>query len=443
MSEVNLNFVVDTYDTTFTVENVDLTFTPNATELGIYTGGYATAAGSSGQVQYNNGGILAGNNKMTFTPGTGLLNVVQANTANLVTTNLSATTATISSANITTSANLGNVANIKISGGTDGQYLKTDGTGNLTFSPLSASGSSGQLQYNNGGYQTGLPNVTFVSGNLSLGSVANVKMSGGTNGQVVKTDGAGNLYFGPSGGTPGGSNTQIQYNNNGNLSGVSVMTFNGSKLSITSNTVVKIGGGVSGQMLGTDGTGNLFWLTPPGGSNTAAGGSPNQLQYNNAGVLGGMANITFDGTSNLLTLGGNVDFTGTPKLHQGRETVYAVTPSSTVNIDILNNGAITWFTGTVGSDFTLNLRGNSSTTFLSQIDNYQTVTIVVVTNVGSTVYYNTVFNIDGAAQTVKWVNGLAPASTTIDPNTMVAYTYTITRTTLSNFVVFGSFTGYA
>jgi hypothetical protein len=442
MSDVNLNFVVNTYDATFTVENVDLTLTPNAVELGIYTGGYATAAGSSGQVQYNNGGILAGNSQMTFSPSTGLLNVTQANTSNLTTTNLTATTSNTSTLNVATLANLGSVANVKMLGGSSGQIVTTDGTGNLSFSPAVAAGANTQLQYNNNGYLTGLANVTFSGGNLRLGAIPNVKITGGTNGQVIKTDGAGNLYFGPSGGTPGGSNTQIQYNNNGNLSGVGVLTFNGSNLSITSNSVLKIGGGSSGQMLGTDGSGNLSWLTPPGGGNTAAGGSPTQLQYNNSGVLGGMANITFDNSSNVLTMGGNVDLTGTPKLHQGRESVYAVSPSTSVNIDILTNGAITWFTGIVGADFTLNLRGNSSTTFLSQINNYETATIVVVTNVGSTVHYNTAFSIDGTSQTVKWVNGLAPSAATIDPNSYVAYTYTITRTTFNSYVVLGSFTGY-
>jgi hypothetical protein len=142
MSDVNLNFVVDTYDTTFTVENVDLTFTPNAVELGIYTGGYATAAGSSGQVQYNNSGILAGNSKMTFNPGTGLLNVVQANTSNITTTNLAATTANVSTLNISTLANLGGVANVKISGGSSGQILKTDGAGNISFTPAVAAGAN-------------------------------------------------------------------------------------------------------------------------------------------------------------------------------------------------------------------------------------------------------------------------------------------------------------
>ena len=70
-------------------------------------------------------------------------------------------------------------------------------------------------------------NITRV-GTLNINTL---KVSGGTNGQYLQTDGAGNLSWttgsgGGGNGTPGGSNTQIQFNDAGNFGGNSGFTFN-------------------------------------------------------------------------------------------------------------------------------------------------------------------------------------------------------------------------
>ena len=52
-------------------------------------------------------------------------------------------------------------------------------------------------------------------------------LTDGSSGQALVTDGAGNLSFGPVGGTPGGTTTQMQYNNGGVFGGDSGMTTNG------------------------------------------------------------------------------------------------------------------------------------------------------------------------------------------------------------------------
>ena len=102
---------------------------------------------------------------------------------------------------------------------------------NPNFQPL-AGGSPFQLQFNNAGILGGVANSSYTSGNLTLGDVANIKITGGTNGYVLQTDGAGNLDWtamtggGGGNGTPGGSNTQIQYNDNGTFGGNAGFTFN-------------------------------------------------------------------------------------------------------------------------------------------------------------------------------------------------------------------------
>lgn len=101
-----------------------------------------------------------------------------------------------------TSNNVSNAytLNLPSSVGNNNQYLRTDGTGNLTWATVSGGsgspgGSNTQLQFNDNGSFGGIPNVTFSSGNLSLGNVSNVKLNGGVNNEVIRTDGNGNLSF--------------------------------------------------------------------------------------------------------------------------------------------------------------------------------------------------------------------------------------------------------
>lgn len=114
--------------------------------------------------------------------------------------------------------------------------------------PLSigASGSNTQVQYNNNGLLGASSAFTFnsatnlltvtklqVGSNANLGNVANVVILGGTNGYFLQTDGAGNLTWAPAGnggntgnGTPGGANTQVQFNDEGLFGGDAGFTYN-------------------------------------------------------------------------------------------------------------------------------------------------------------------------------------------------------------------------
>ena len=63
-----------------------------------------------------------------------------------------------------------------------------------------------------------------------------------------------------------------------------------------------ISGGSNGYVLQTDGTGNLTWTAQTGGmGNGVPGGANTQVQYNDAGAFGGTAGFTFDNTSNTLS----------------------------------------------------------------------------------------------------------------------------------------------
>jgi hypothetical protein len=202
-------------------------------------GGNGSPGGSNTQVQYNNAGTFGGDVGFTY---------------NDVTNTLTVANASITTVNITESANLGAVSNVIITGGDTGYVLSTDGTGNLSWASIAGGlpgGTNTQIQFNNAGSFGGLPQFTFNSGanllsvpsiksnasanfqgatNVNLGTVANLHIAGGLNGYVLTTDGGGTLSWAESGGggngVPGGSNTQIQFNNAGTFGGTAYLTYN-------------------------------------------------------------------------------------------------------------------------------------------------------------------------------------------------------------------------
>jgi hypothetical protein len=188
----------------------------------------------------------------------------------------------------------------------------------MTYNP--AGGEGGAVNSVNG--QTDV--VVLDTDDIGEGStnLYNVVPAGGTTGQVLeKVDGTDyNVQWAAGGGgSPGGSDTQIQYNDGGSFGGSSTLTFNGTNtLSFDAgglvNTVLEINGstnyrlvatstdefnirdntagtnrisvastggvtfneayempiadGTSGQVLQTDGAGNVDWATASGGGGT-------------------------------------------------------------------------------------------------------------------------------------------------------------------------------
>jgi hypothetical protein len=105
-----------------------------------------------------------------------------------------------------------------------------------------------------------LPGNLNVAGTSNLGAVGNVIITGGTANYVLSTNGSGNLSWvaqSGGGGTPGGANTELQFNNNGAFGGISNVTWNGANISLGAVANVKITGGSNNEVMRTDGTGNL------------------------------------------------------------------------------------------------------------------------------------------------------------------------------------------
>lgn len=162
-----------------------------------------------------------------------------------------------------------------------------------------------------GGFSVGIPAVAVVDGNGNVISNFN-NLSGNVSANKVY---ASNYYFAngqPFNANPGGTNTQLQYNNSGSFAGIPNVTYNGSILNLGNVSSLSIQGGVNGYFLQTDGSGNLTW-SPAGngtGGNGSPGGSNTQIQFNDSGNFNGSAGFTFNKNSNVLSVPGNVNAGG-------------------------------------------------------------------------------------------------------------------------------------
>lgn len=164
-----------------------------------------------------------------------------------------------------------------------------------------------------GGISVGIPPILVVDNNGNI--VSNfLNLSGNVSANKIY---ANNYYYangepfsGGSGGNanPGGSNTQLQFNNSGNFGGIPGVTWNGSVLSLGSVSALSISGGTANYFLQTNGNGVLTWAEGGSGSGNASG-SNTQVQFNNSNAFGASANFTFNSSTNVLTVAGNVDAT--------------------------------------------------------------------------------------------------------------------------------------
>jgi hypothetical protein len=186
--------------------------------------------GGNVTVQTGTGGTTA--NTWTFAqngvftaPGN-IVTTANASFGNSSVTGLS-TTANLS---VTNSANLGAVGNVIITGGSSGQYLKTDGSGNLSWETLSSSGVS------NGTSNVSIP-VSNGNVNISANGVANVLIVT-TGGEVVANALQTTLYAQIGGALVVGSNVQANSNINVGYSVVANGGIYANSGTVKGNTVV-------------------------------------------------------------------------------------------------------------------------------------------------------------------------------------------------------------
>jgi len=145
------------------------------------------------------------------------------------------------------------------------------------------------------------------------------------------------------------------------------------------------------------------------------------------------------GTLNLLA----AFYTGNPALLGALETcnVVASAATGTINVDA-KTSTVWYYTTNASANFTLNFRGNSSTTLASVLATGQAITIVFLNTNGATPYYPTVIQVDGSTVTPKWQSALAPSAG--NASAIDAYSFTIIKTAATpTYTVIGSQTKFA
>lgn len=159
-------------------------------------------------------------------------------------------------------------------------------------------------------------------------------------------------------------------------------------------------------------------------------------------------------TSNTMTMSNktltNPIFTGTSEIAQIIESasVTSYSATGTVVYNVLDQGAVAYFTSSASSNWTLNLRGSSTTSLVNLLSTNESLTIAMLVTNGATAFYQSAMQIDGTAVTsvTKWQGGSAPSSgnaSSVDIYSITAVKVANTSTVASAFTVFASQTQFA
>ena len=121
-------------------------------------------------------------------------------------------------------------------------------------------------------------------------------------------------------------------------------------------------------------------------------------------------------------------------------TVSATAATGTINYDVITQGVV-YYTSNATGNWTPNFRGNGTTTLNTLMAVGETRTVTFMITQGSTAYYSSSVQVDGASVTPKWQGGAAP--TNGNTSSIDIYTYSIIKTAAATFTVFASQTRFA
>ena len=280
---------------------------------------------------------------------------------------------------VTNLADLGNIGNVRITGGSANYIIQTDGAGNLTWvaqAAQSAAGNATEIQFNTGGVFTADQNLRFFTGNSTL-QTTNVAAVITTASQPYITS-VGTLNGVTVSGNTNTGNISVSGNvtsGNANLGNVASANFFTGTLTTAAQPNITSLGILTGLSILGNINGNLL----PNANNTFNLGSPSQRYnylyvsangalindvalYSNAGNLISNGNIFTTGRfiSNLVT--GNAPFvvssnTLVANLNANLLQGHSVDSANTANTIVLRDSNNNFAANTITS----NLTGNATT----------------------------------------------------------------------------------
>ena len=134
--------------------------------------------------------------------------------------------------------------------------------------------------------------------------------------------------------------------------------------------------------------------------------------------------------------------TGTTSIYETIEkaTLSGSALTGTINLNTLD-GAVFYYTANATANWTLNVRGDGSTSLNTVMAVNDSISFVVMATQGSTAYYQSAMQIDGSSVTPKWAGGTTP--TAGNASSIDVYAFTIIKTANATFTVLASQTKFA
>lgn len=177
-------------------------------------------------------------------------------------------------------------------------------------------------------------------------------------------------------------------------------------------------------------------LQSPNTGNTATITLPDPTSTDTLAALGVAQTFTgtqtFAGTSSAIAMVLN-DIAETA-------TISATAATGTINYDITTQSVL-YYTSNASANWTINFRASSGTSLNTALATGQAITVAHLVTQGSTAYYNSAVQVDGASVTPKWQNGTAP--TAGNASGIDVYVYSIVKTASATFTIFASQTKFA
>jgi hypothetical protein len=361
---------------------------------------------------------------------------------------------------VTTNTNLGTAIEEAITGSADVSFSSADVTLTLTNTNttqtarnlrLNLTGTVGaaqnlivpsiEKQYivnNTLGYDITVKNSTGTGVAVPAGKSMIVFNTGSNVVEVVTALATGTVIPVANGGTGASTATITSFNN------ITGYTASGATGTTSTNLVFS----ASPTLTGTP----LAPTAAPGTSTTQI--ATTAFVQNVAGALGTMSSQNANavaitgGAINGTTIGATTPSTGAFTTLNANAvtslgettTVSATVATGTINYDVITQGVL-YYTSNASANWTVNFRGNGSTTLNTLMAVGETRTVTFMVTQGGTAYYNNAVTIDGSSVTPKWQGGAAP--TAGNPSSIDIYTYSIIKTASATFTVLASQTRFA